>query len=149
MLLAKQVKYVKEMKEEGSLKGKHADVLFEMIEEDLQNLDKHKYQVFKENVQRVFTNRMSVIQSKNSTVDRETSTEKDRNTVSGDEVPRYTIRRSDLSVIDEEANRNHTTMFGQSDLSIHDNTERLNTNGDVSTNHSFSVGGTTDRDSDL
>lgn len=64
MLLSKQVKYVKEMKEEGSLRGKHADALFEVVEQDLARLNRHKYEVFKENVQRVCTNRLSVIQTK-------------------------------------------------------------------------------------
>jgi hypothetical protein len=112
VLLSKQVKYVKEMKDEGSLKGKHADVLFEQIEEDLDRLNKHKYQVFKENVQRVFTNRMSMIQSKNSTVVRESVFDPSASRIE-EGAGAHPIRESEE--FDDES-RGHS-VYGPSDLS--------------------------------
>ena len=105
------------------MKGKHADILFEMIEGDLANLNQHKYEVFKENVQRVFTNRMSMVQSKNSMVGRPTDFERKTSGAGGsndEESRNTTIRRSDLSTIDEDVNRNHTTMFNSSDVTQSD-----------------------------
>ena len=149
VLLSKQVKYVKEMKEEGTLKSKHADTLFQMIEADLDNLNQHKFEVFKENVQRVFSNRMSMLTTtKGSVVARDTST--DTGGEGGLRNPTTTFRPSGLSNIDEEANCNHTTTSGQSEVS-HPHAGGAPPDNSVRDNSSsFSVSrATVDRDSDL
>ncbi len=70
--MSKQIKYVKEMKEEGVLHGNHADKLFEMIERDLDRLDMHKLEVFEEHLKDRIDNRMSMQSNNSHYLDRET-----------------------------------------------------------------------------
>jgi len=137
VLLSKQVKYVKEMKEEGSLMGKHADKLFEMIEEDLDRLNQHKFEVFKENVQRVFTNRMSLLQSKRSSVFDPS--------VSRDEAA--TVSSAVIREVDEESERDNSAG-GPSGLSYLSHMETDEAAHDR-LGSSFSVSRGTGDDSDI
>ena len=78
------------MKDEGSLDAKSADKLFEMVERDMERLNKHKYEVFKENVQRLSVFRMSSM------------TAKDIAQKSGDHGNSEAFRLSKLSEVGEE-----------------------------------------------